>query len=168
MTILQQEIIRLRKEGKTYTQIQNILDCSKGTIAYNCSSEQKEKAKKRYKRYSTKRGALFKKLQGFCYNYGKKRAARKKYPLLDQQEVEKKLGDSPICYLTGEPIDLSEMSKYSLDHIIPISKGGTSTLDNLGLATKIANQAKSDLTKEEFLALCVKVLQHNSYRVEKI
>lgn len=168
MTILQQEILRLRGEGKTYTEIQKIMNCSKGTISYNCSQEGKKKTKKRCERYRSEKGALYKKLQGFCYNYGKRRRTRKNYPLLNLDEVKKKLGDNPICYLTGEPIDLSDMKKYSLDHIVPISKGGKSTLDNLGLATKETNQAKSDLTKEEFLALCVKVLQHNSYRVEKI
>jgi CRISPR/Cas system Type II protein with McrA/HNH and RuvC-like nuclease domain len=168
MTILQQEIIRLRKEGKTYTQIQKILKCSKGTIAYNCSDMAKQNTKKRCERYSSEKGALYKKLQGYCYNYGKKSKKRKNYPLLNLDEVKKKLGDNPICYLTGESIDISDMKKYSLDHIIPLSKGGKSTLKNLGLTTKEANQAKSDLTKEEFLSLCVKVLQHNSYRVEKI
>ncbi len=168
MTILQQEIIRLRKEGKTYTQIQNILDCSKGTIAYHCSSGQKQKTKNRNARHSTRRGALYKKIQGFCYNYGKNSPNRKNYPLLKQADVEKKIGTNPICYLTGEPIDLQDMPRYSLDHIIPLSRGGESTLENMGLALKEANQAKSDLTKEEFLALCVKVLQHNGYKVEKI
>jgi hypothetical protein len=48
-----------------------------------------------------------------------------------------------------------------------MSKGGKSTLDNLGLTTKQANQAKSDLSKEEFLALCLRVVKHNGYKVKK-
>jgi len=168
MTILQQEIIRLRKEGKTYTEIQNILDCSKGTIAYNCSSDQKAKAKKRAKRHSTKKGAIYKKLQGFCYGYGKRRKFQINAKLFDVQEVLNLIGDSPKCYLTGDPIDLNDMNAYSFDHIIPVCKGGKSVIGNMGLTTKDANQAKGGLTKEEFLALCVKVLKHNGYKVEKI
>ena len=33
---MKEEILRLRQEGKTYTQIQDILGCSKGTISYHC------------------------------------------------------------------------------------------------------------------------------------
>jgi CRISPR/Cas system Type II protein with McrA/HNH and RuvC-like nuclease domain len=50
----------------------------------------------------------------------------------------------------GEPIDLQDMPRYSFDHIIPLSRGGESTLENMGLALKEANQAKSDLTKKNF------------------
>lgn len=168
MTILQQEIIRLRKEGKTYTEIQKIMNCSKGTIAYNCSSEQRAKAKKRAKRHSTKKGAIYKKLQGFCYGYGKRRKFQINAKLFDVQEVMKRIGDQPKCYLTGDLIDLNDMSAYSFDHIVPVCKGGKSTIENMGLTTKDANQAKNGLTKEEFLTLCEKVLRNNSYRVEKI
>ena len=33
---LKNDIIFLRKEGKTYREIQQILNCSKGSINYNC------------------------------------------------------------------------------------------------------------------------------------
>jgi CRISPR/Cas system Type II protein with McrA/HNH and RuvC-like nuclease domain len=167
MTILQQNIKSLRAAGKSYSQIEKELGCSKGTIAYNCCVGQKQKAKKRAKRHSTNKGALYKKLQGFCYNYGKARAKGANSPLLKLDEVLKKIGPAPTCYLTGEKIDLTDMASYSLDHITPLSRGGKSTLDNMGLSKRIANQAKSDLTKEEFINLCIKVLVHNSYTVEK-
>jgi hypothetical protein len=44
-----EEILRLREEGKSYRQIQVILGCSKGTIAYHLGSGQKEKSHKRYR-----------------------------------------------------------------------------------------------------------------------
>lgn len=34
-----QDIIRLRKQGKSYREIENELECSKGTIAYHCKQE---------------------------------------------------------------------------------------------------------------------------------
>jgi len=33
---LKNEIVRLRNEGKTYREIEKILQCSKGSINYNC------------------------------------------------------------------------------------------------------------------------------------
>jgi hypothetical protein len=160
-----EENIGVKKKGKN--KITKILNCAKSTVSYNCSSGEKKEDKKRSIRHSTKQGALYKKLQGFCYNYGKKDLKRKHYPMLNMGEVTKLIGKKPICYLTGEYIDLKDMKNYSLDHIVPMSKGGKSTLDNLGLTTKQANQAKSDLTKEEFLALCLRVVKHNGYRVRK-
>lgn len=37
------KILALRTEGKTYNQIRDELNCSKGTIAYYCGDGQKEK-----------------------------------------------------------------------------------------------------------------------------
>jgi transposase len=42
-----ENILKLRAEGKSYRQIQEILNCSKGTIAYHLGSGQKEKTHKR-------------------------------------------------------------------------------------------------------------------------
>jgi transposase len=43
MTKLKQDIIKLYGEGNSYGKIQNILGCSKGTIAYHVGKGQKEK-----------------------------------------------------------------------------------------------------------------------------
>jgi hypothetical protein len=48
-----EEIIRLYKEGKSYREIQQILGCSKGTIAYHVGEGQKEKTKERTNRNRT-------------------------------------------------------------------------------------------------------------------
>lgn len=42
-----EQILKLRSEGKTYNEIQKILGCSKGTIAYHVGHGQKQKALKR-------------------------------------------------------------------------------------------------------------------------
>lgn len=39
-----ENILKLRGEGKSYREIQNILGCSKGTIAYHLGDGQKQKA----------------------------------------------------------------------------------------------------------------------------
>ena len=45
MTKHKDNIIKLRDQGKSYTEIQKILGCSKGTIAYHIGDGQKEKAR---------------------------------------------------------------------------------------------------------------------------
>jgi 5-methylcytosine-specific restriction endonuclease McrA len=70
------------------------------------------------------------------------------------------------CYLTGDEIDLTK-DDYSLDHILPISRGGSCELDNLGITTHLANLAKTSMTEDEFVELCKKVLIHHGYNVTK-
>ena len=43
-------ILKLRSEGKSYTEIQSILGCSKGTISYNLGENQIEKSNQRSER----------------------------------------------------------------------------------------------------------------------
>jgi transposase len=42
-----EEIFRLRSEGKSYREIQSILGCSKGTIAYHLGENQRKKSSER-------------------------------------------------------------------------------------------------------------------------
>ena len=51
---MKQEILKLRAEGKTYDQIQVLLNCSKGTIAYHCGEGQKEKYRENNQRRQKK------------------------------------------------------------------------------------------------------------------
>ena len=67
---------------------------------------------------------------------------------------------------TKTNIDL-EKDDYCFDHIIPVSKGGSNDLSNLGITTPAANYSKSDLTVEEYLNLCKLVLEHHGYTVNK-
>lgn len=82
-----------------------------------------------------------------------------KDPLLTPENFRTKVGVNPICYLTGKPINLDNWNEYSLDHIIPVAKGGKSTLENCGLTTRQANSAKTDLFVAEFLELCQQVVK---------
>lgn len=54
----------------------------------------------------------------------------------------------PPCALCGKPIDytlhhLDPMS-YVVDHVLPLNRGGTDTLDNKQAAHRSCNRAKSD------------------------
>ena len=63
--------------------------------------------------------------------------------------------DRGICKICGEPCDYDDKiiknnvvivgNRYpSIDHIIPLSKGGSHTWDNVQLAHKLCNSIKSD------------------------
>jgi hypothetical protein len=49
MTMLSEQIIQLYSEGKTYSQIKETLNCSKGTISYHLGEGQKAKTRSRTK-----------------------------------------------------------------------------------------------------------------------
>lgn len=48
-----EEIIKLHSKGKSYKEIQELLGCSKGTIAYHLGAGQKDKTKERTNRNRT-------------------------------------------------------------------------------------------------------------------
>ena len=167
---MKDEIIRLRNEGKSYREIQKILKCSKGTISYYCGVGQKEKSDNRRRGYrKTLRGILKRKKDNFSFINGNRNCPQKRVGLeFSSKEFSDKLESNPHCYLTGRKIDLLSPKTYQCDHMIPVSKGGQSTLDNLGLACKDANQAKSDMTLDDFVSLCKDVLTHRGYQIKKI
>lgn len=45
----------------------------------------------------------------------------------------------------------------SLDHLVPRSRGGTDTLENLQWVDLKVNLMKTDLMHDEFLALCAQI-----------
>jgi len=54
------------------------------------------------------------------------------------------------CYLTGA---LVPIGKIEFDHLIPVSRGGSFQVFNLGITDARMNQAKSNRTQEEFMEL---------------
>lgn len=58
-------------------------------------------------------------------------------------------GQRGLCGLTGVELSVTDMH---LDHIIPRSKGGGHTVDNLRWTHPMANSAKGDRSDEEFYA----------------
>lgn len=59
------------------------------------------------------------------------------------------------CALTGRELT---PENCSLDHIVPLSKGGSHSPDNAQLVVMEANKAKASLTEQEFLILCKDVV----------
>lgn len=56
--------------------------------------------------------------------------------------------DRPPCGICGREIDYTlpylDPGEFVVDHIIPIAKGGTDTLDNKQAAHRACNRTKSD------------------------
>lgn len=52
---MKDKILKLRKEGRTYSEIQKALKCSRSTINYHCSSDGKSKVYKRTHVYRSRR-----------------------------------------------------------------------------------------------------------------
>ena len=62
------------------------------------------------------------------------------------------------CALTGRKLTPSNVS---LDHIWPLSRGGSSEITNCQLVVREANSAKGALTPAEFIELCRQCVSEN-------
>ena len=175
---MKEKILNLSKEGKSYNEISKILNCSKGTISYHLGKGQKEKTMKR--KQKRRENILVTKYEAFKYRKPKYvNEMVRKFNKNDRgnynndikqtfvlEDVINKFGIDTICYLSGEKINLYE-NNYSFDHIFPSSKGGDNSLENLGITHEVINRMKSDLTVDELLEWCQKILRHNNYIVVK-
>ena len=190
MTKLSEQIINLRNQNKTYSEIKSIVGCSKSTIGYHLGDNQKTKNLQRTKRNRLKQHPFVKKIESFSSSTTrtKKRQLHQTKKLIQLKietfsrtgdmmynkptftvdDVLNKFGETPKCYLTGQDIDISQPRTYQFDHIIPRSRGGTNNLDNLAICTSQANQSKRDMTPDEFFNLCKIILENQGYLVSKL
>jgi hypothetical protein len=64
--------------------------------------------------------------------------------------------DNYVCYLCGDRVDMtiSRLDNFgaNLDHVIPISRGGVDSFDNVKLTHRICNIKKSNKLLEEVLS----------------
>ena len=150
------QIQSLKNEGRTFSQIAKLLDLPQTSVRYHYDPKYKKDSIKRSRKYRCKEP-----LQPKANDFFSECPEDRDFTL---EDVNNKFSE-PTCYLTGTPINLKESTTYSLDHITPLSQGGRSNLDNMGLLRKDANQAKYDKTPEEFIQLCIEVLRHNGYKV---
>ena len=52
-----------------------------------------------------------------------------------------------------------------VDHIVPVSRGGSHDTDNLRWTWSRANEAKGNMTDEEFVVLCQEVVEWIGRRI---
>ena len=172
------KILELRNQGKTYKEIASILGCAKSTVAYWCGNNQKQKTRERCLRQERWKRQLIKNISDFKTRQkssnirkskdwnSKLRSAVKDFCKRSNmenwgyKELINKFGTKTKCYLTGRDIDITK-DDYNLDHIIPVSKGGDGSLENVGITISIANASKTNMTLEEYLDLCEEVLRYH-------
>lgn len=68
-----------------------------------------------------------------------------------------------LCAYCGQHRNIKYMT---IDHIIPLSKGGTESLDNLQCTCKMCNRLKDNMLPHEFTTF-VRCILENSMRIEK-
>lgn len=61
------------------------------------------------------------------------------------------------CAMTGRPL---QPETATLDHKIPIAKGGTHDINNLWVVHCEVNSAKGTMSTEEFVSVCRDVVRH--------
>lgn len=65
--------------------------------------------------------------------------------------------DEHSCYLCGEQLNMDaqapEPKAPTIDHVVPLARGGSHTYDNLRAACFECNSRKSDRTEDEYLLL---------------
>lgn len=61
------------------------------------------------------------------------------------------------CALTDQALT---PESASLDHIVPVCRGGEHRIENTQVLERTVNRAKGTLSNEEFIALCGKVWRH--------
>lgn len=88
-------------------------------------------------------------------NYNRTQRARRKFAIqasesATTQEVKAWIdAQSPVCSYCA--IQLSS-DQIQLDHVIPLSRGGSHTIDNFAISCRSCNCSKGNKTLEEFIA----------------
>lgn len=158
---MKKEILELRKKGKTYNEIKEILGCSKGTIAFHCGEGQKEKSYLRNKKnrnnfinYINKRIYFFQKRDNRKFDKTREKT-------FNTEDFLNKFGIKTKCALSGIEINLETDRNWDLDHIIPNSKGGDGSLENCQILLSSINRMKGDLIQDELIKYCKLIVDNN-------
>lgn len=91
-------------------------------------------------------------------NQPAKAAASKKRKVTSSTLMEMLHSQGFKCNLTGQPLSPANMT---LDHIVPLSRGGVHDISNAQIILDVVNKAKGTMTNEEFIALCHQVAKAN-------
>lgn len=69
--------------------------------------------------------------------------------------------DTSNCQYCGVVVDFENKNSWQIDHIIPISRGGNHSIENLKLACRSCNASKKNRNLERFRA--IKALKETPY-----
>lgn len=65
------------------------------------------------------------------------------------------------CYLCDEELKPGETA--TMDHVVPTSRGGKRTINNVRWACRRCNNMKTDMLIEELYAICERLLSHHQH-----
>jgi len=174
---MKEKIQQLRQQKKSYREIAETLGCSKSLISYHCNLATREKSYARTKISRAKntltqkvdkfkrRKAWTSKTRDFQRRNSTGKLNSKATLQFNAEDLIQQITKNPKCYLTGRAIDITDPSSFSLDHKIPVTRGGDNSLENLGVACAAANISKSNLTIDEFIQLCKDVVITAGYQL---
>lgn len=126
----------LREQGLSYKEIGNQLGISKTSVECHTNPLATLQKKIRKVKQSTKK---WNSNIDTNFNY---------------KTFIKEYGENPNCYISGSKISLIDSNTYSLDHIVPLSRGGSSSLRNVKPCLAIYNYMKGFFKIEDFLKYC--------------
>ena len=164
------KIKKLYEQGNSYNKIVEILGCSKGTVGYHLTPNEKQRAKKRlvnmrkdplYRRSMQWDG--FESLKKSSNIFRARRGSVNRAELLHEY-IKEKFDNK--CYISGRDLP-DDFREIELDHINPKSRGGSNDITNMGPTLRRSNAMKSDMTMEELLELCKDTLEYHGYKVTK-
>lgn len=98
----------------------------------------------------------FKELCRSTNSNSKKRGRTERITYMDLYKLAKK--QKCRCALTGDKLCRDNIS---VDHIIPISKGGNNTIENIRLICFDVNIIKNSLLDSDFFTICKKIVNYN-------
>ena len=117
--------------------------------------KQRAREKRRWASFT----AMEKKVKYFVRetNSGRRHMASRKGKIKMRDLLQKMEQQGNRCALSGQPID---HLNSEIDHILPVSRGGSSEMENLQWLSRTVNRMKGTMTNEEFVEACKLVVEH--------
>ena len=82
-------------------------------------------------------------------------ANRRKFTLDEKRIIYAKYNGK--CAICGQPV---KFKKMTVDHKVPLSKGGTNAMENLQLACHCCNLMKTNFSMDELIGKVTQVMQN--------
>jgi 5-methylcytosine-specific restriction endonuclease McrA len=134
--------------------------------------QQRYRARKNFQKFERKKNSVYWQRQGYnryfkyspfkrLASHSNNRCKKGKVKSFELWCLAKK--QKLICPLTGEKLTIKNIS---VDHKIPISKGGTNNISNLQLITRRANTIKNSMNMNEFYLFCKNIVDRLTPLVE--
>jgi len=140
--------------------------CSKCEVEKPLSEFRKRSKRDTYQSWCKKCEKCYQR-KSESYKWQKLKNNLKRYPKSDVtlEQIKSQLGEPDTCYLCGLPL---KWEHAEVDHVIPLTKGGMTTISNLKWAHKKCNRMKHDYTIPELLERITLIHSNLSKRLKEV